>query len=62
MIITFRLLLGGIFLVTGISKIPIFDAFAYNITELIPLSGTVLHMTAEATLGFEIIVGLFLCC
>jgi uncharacterized membrane protein YphA (DoxX/SURF4 family) len=56
----FRLIIGIIFLVTGISKIPIFDAFAYSITELVPLSGTVLTVTAVATITFEIIVGLAL--
>ncbi len=56
----FRLILGVIFLVTGISKIPIFDAFAYSITELVPLSGTVLTVTAIAAIAFEIIVGLTL--
>lgn len=53
----FRLLLGGIFLVTGISKIPIFDAFAYSITELVPLSGITLTATAVAAIAFEIIAG-----
>ncbi len=56
----FRLILGVIFLVTGISKIPIFDAFAYSITELVPLSGTVLTVTAVAAIMFEIVVGLAL--
>ncbi len=53
----FRLFLGLIFLVTGISKIPIFDAFAYSITELVPLSGTVLTVTAVTAIAFEIVVG-----
>lgn len=56
----FRLILGFIFLVTGISKIPIFDAFAYSITELVPLSGTLLTLTAAAAIAFEIVVGLAL--
>jgi len=53
----FRLVIGVIFLVTGISKIPIFDAFAYSITELVPLSGTVLTVTAVTAIAFEIVVG-----
>lgn len=56
----FRLFLGGIFLITGISKIPIFDAFQYSITELIPLTGTILTLTAIGTIAFEIIAGLAL--
>ncbi len=58
MISHFRLILGVIFLGTGISKIPMFEAFAYSITELVPLSGTVLTVTAVAAIGFEIVVGL----
>jgi uncharacterized membrane protein YphA (DoxX/SURF4 family) len=60
MIVILRLILGGIFLATGISKIPIFDAFAYSITELIPLSGTTLTATAVATIAFEITAGIAL--
>ena len=60
MVTLFRLILGGIFLITGISKIPIFDAFAYSITELVPLSGTTLTVTAVAAIAFEIIAGLAL--
>jgi uncharacterized membrane protein YphA (DoxX/SURF4 family) len=56
----FRLILGVIFLVTGISKIPIFDAFAYSITELVSLSGTLLTLTAVAAIAFEIVVGVAL--
>lgn len=56
----FRLILGVIFLLTGISKIPIFDAFAYSITELVPLSGTLLTVTAVAAIAFEIVAGLAL--
>jgi len=54
----FRLLLGGVFLFTGISKIPIFEAFEYSITELFPLSGTLLTITAVTVIAVEIIIGL----
>jgi uncharacterized membrane protein YphA (DoxX/SURF4 family) len=58
MIITlFRLLLGGVFLITGLSKIPIFGAFTYSITDLIPVSGTPLVVLAVLTIAFEITAG-----
>lgn len=53
----FRYILGAIFLVSGASKIPIFDAFAYSITELAPLRGTFLTMAAVGVISIEIVAG-----
>jgi uncharacterized membrane protein YphA (DoxX/SURF4 family) len=59
MIITLiRLFLGVIFLITGISKIPIFNAFAYSITELTPLAGWIIYPVAACAIAIEIIIGL----
>jgi uncharacterized membrane protein YphA (DoxX/SURF4 family) len=57
MITAFRLILGGVFLLSGISKLPIFTAFEYSIAELLPLSGIILTATAVLVIAAEILAG-----
>jgi hypothetical protein len=59
MIISFiRFFLGIVFLITGISKIPIFESFAYSITELTPLTGWIIYPIAVIAIALEIVIGL----
>jgi uncharacterized membrane protein YphA (DoxX/SURF4 family) len=53
-----RLFLGAVFLITGISKIPIFESFAYSITELTPLAGWIIYPIAVLAIALEIVIGL----
>ncbi len=53
-----RIFLGIVFLVTGISKIPIFQAFVYSITELTLLTGWIVYPIGVFAIALEITIGL----